>query len=386
MTIENERPEGSPQRRSVAESNQDHKPTEYNEMKHRIQLPNDVILPTPGSSDRPIKSRRYRSMVKTLNKLLNENAHRRANKSKDSHVGKKTQHNRRVILNAQFRTLHELGYHLEDVYHFKTKHEKILKEHWVRKRCQPHTMRFYVSVMHVFAGWINKPWLFKDPAAFLPDRSFIARTYAADPEKFQAGVGSADLSKMLREATELDERYGCILSLCMFWALRVEEALLFHPHTANDGKMMKVFYGTKGGNPRVLHEMLTQKQYEVLEWAKTLVPTAHESMITATLSYEEYHTRFRTLCRKFGLTKKGRWGFTPQALRQLKFVEIYKTVTGALPPVAGGTAEDVTRERDLAGRKAVAEYAGHRRIAVSTAYIGAIVTKPERPAVDCDVE
>jgi hypothetical protein len=65
-------------------------------------------------------------------------------------------------------------------------------------------------------------------------------------------------------------------------------------------------------------------------------------------------------------------------LRQLKFVEIYKAVAGGLPSVAGGTAADVTRERDIAARKAIAAYGGHGETRVGTGYVGAIVTKPDR--------
>lgn len=376
MTIDNERTqqtvthtESTPEDHAMR-SNEDH--------------PSRRVVPKRGSKRRRSRGR-YKRMLRSLNKLMRENVHRRANKDEHCHISKRAQHNRRVVADIAMRRLHELGCPIEDVHHLKPRHEIMLKNDWLTRAenpLSPATYHLYVSVMHQVAIWIKKPSLFKDSMKYVPDGVSIQRTFVADKERFLAGVGKADIATMLQEGTELDERFGCLLTLITCFALRTEEALLFHPHSALQNGVIELKYGTKGGRDRVLYEVLTERQTTALKWAQRLVPNQYESMIPSRYSYKEYHNRYRTLCRKFGLTKKGRWGFTPHALRQLKLTEIYVAVAGGLPPVAGGTAADVSRERDMAARKVIAHYAGHGRHEISKSYLGGIETKPKSAPVD----
>ncbi|MGI9293971.1 MAG: hypothetical protein ACR2PS_08300, partial [Pseudomonadales bacterium] len=115
-------------------------------MKTRASNPNSPAQLTTRDKKIPVRGR-YKRMLKTQNKLLSENVHRRARKEKQHTVSKKTQHNRRVIINAAFDTLFLLGFHLENVYNFTVKHERVLIEHWTtrEKPLEPKTLCLYIS-------------------------------------------------------------------------------------------------------------------------------------------------------------------------------------------------------------------------------------------------
>lgn len=78
-------------------------------------------------------------------------------------------------------------------------------------------------------------------------------------------------------------------------------------------------------------------------------------------------TRFETVMRKFGVTKKA-LGATGHGLRHETLIDEYIATGGQLPPVRGG--EPLPPEQEKAARLAVARLAGHSRVRAAKAYLG----------------
>jgi integrase len=84
---------------------------------------------------------------------------------------------------------------------------------------------------------------------------------------------------------------------------------------------------------------------------------------------EEWSREFYRLCRQIGLTKN-QLGVTPHSLRHGVLLDLYEHLAGIPAPVRGGTDAPVQPHKEREVRTIVAEFAGHSRPQVSSAYLG----------------
>ncbi|PLX74811.1 MAG: hypothetical protein C0607_09950 [Azoarcus sp.] len=187
---------------------------------------------------------------------------------------------------------------------------------------------------------------------------------------------------MLRRVSEYDPRVGMQLKLCHAFFLRVQEAVMLKPNTAERGEGLVVRDGTKGGRERLV-PIQTDYQRRVLDEAKRMAWTNRKGYLShPDLTLEQALEKVTTVCTRFGLTRKG-LGVTTHGLRHEGLNDLFEGITGVPSPVrnAGGAKAVVQKvHKDVLAyaRQSVAEAAGHARISISGAYIGGLIGPRKR--------
>jgi integrase len=120
---------------------------------------------------------------------------------------------------------------------------------------------------------------------------------------------------------------------------------------------------------------MTREQQAVLAWAKTFAASPAESMIPRGLRLERWRWRYYRMCREIGLTRRELM-VTPHSLRHGVLLDLYEQLLGQPAPVRGGELGELHPAAVEAVREVVAEYAGHSRSQISSAYLGAQTSTP----------
>ena len=288
-------------------------------------------------------------------------------------VGRKTQRERRVVIERALRDLHRSGFELRRLKNLQGKHIRAIVEGWRQRGHKPSTLATNVSHLRTLCRWVDKPELLENLNRLIAAEPHLTRrTVATDRDRSERGAG-IDRSDVLNRARNLDPRFACQLALVVAFGLRVQEAWLFRPHMAENSGAILILWGTKGGRPRTLPLPLTPEQSLALAWAKTFARSRADSMIPTGWTLERWRRRFYRLCRRIGLTKK-LTGVTPHSFRHGVLLDLYEHLTASPAPARGGELELQDVAADRAARAIVAQHAGHARLSVSTAYLGPMGT------------
>lgn len=272
-----------------------------------------------------------------LERLLADNIRRAYGRDgrerRDKPASKQTMADRKAILRMMFLELKRMGYKLEHPASLKEKHVYALAHSWSQRELSESTLRTRISLLRVLSVWIGKPGVVKDiEHYFTPEQ--IARASSAKDNKAWTARG-VDVERLMQEATELDERFGCMLRLQHVFGLRVRESLELCPlrDASHDGRSLDIVNGTKGGRFRRV-PILTEEQRAVLAWAKDLVMKGRgKRMRWDGLTYKQANDRFYHLAEKLGITKE-RLGITPHGLRHGYAQRRVKSLTGGhLTPI-----------------------------------------------------
>lgn len=287
-------------------------------------------------------------------------------------VGMKTRHERRAVIEKALRDLHEAGFELRRLKNLRAKHVRKLLERWRERALKASTLATYISHLRTLCAWLEKPQLIRLLDDYVAaDPSVTRRRTAADRDRSERGAGT-DVPHIFARALALDQRFACQLALIAAFGLRSQEAWLFRPHLAEGSHgEVHVSWGTKGGRPRVLPLPINREQKAVLEWAKTFAHRRAESMIPRDWKLQRWRYRYYHLCRRAGLTRRA-LAVTPHSLRHGVLLDIYEQVTGVAAPARGGALSQDDPAADRAARDLVAEYAGHSRRRVASAYLGPV--------------
>lgn len=288
-------------------------------------------------------------------------------------ISAKTCKDRRVVMKHMLVDMYRGGYQLNHLDNFRAKHTVRILQHWTAQGLANSTLATYVSHLRTFAVWIGKRELHAVIDRYCAAHpGLVYRRAATDRDKSEKGAG-VEFVEIYRRAMEVEnEHYSCQLLLIAAFGLRVREAWLFRPHLAigSDGRV-SVGWGTKGGRPRKLPIPLTRTQRLALDRAQTLVLDRCGSMVPPGYArLEEWSREFYRLNRQIGLTKD-QLGATTHSLRHGFLLDLYAELAGIQPPVRSGADTPSSAARDRAVRKVVAECAGHSRLQVSSAYLGA---------------
>lgn len=317
---------------------------------------------------------RLGKLLSSLNVLLKNNNHLHCKHLRS--VSQKTQTERRRAIERELRYLHNQGFALVDVSNFKRKHMYAITKRWEDKNLSPGTIKTNFSYFEAFCRWLGKHDLIGDHSLYFMDSTILKREYATRVDKSEKAAG-IHFNDILQRVIKLDEHYACQLALIAAFGLRAQEAWKLRPHLA-DGNfegMLNVFWGTKGGRPRVLPIPMDEKQREVLEWAKSLAKHKSSSMIPERIkTVQQWRARYYYYSRKIGLCKD-QSGITSHSLRHGKLNDIYEMLTNVPSPARGGDSTCVSHQEDIEARGVIAEYAGHNRVQISSAYLGPILTK-----------
>lgn len=318
---------------------------------------------------RPLPEKFYTELMD----LIRENG--RGALRQDKIVSHETMDGRRHLLVLSMRELRGLGFTLESPRNLQQRHIRALATSWEERGLSSSTIANRMSVLRALAIWIGKPNLIQKAADFVKNPASVRRTQATTEDKSWSAAG-IDIPALVGLVEQYDWRVGLQLRLMQAFGLRRKEAVMFRPQKADMGLAIRVRDGTKGGRERVI-PVETLEQRELLDFAKTKVKTVNGHIGHPDHDLKQALRRFTYVLERFGITKNG-LGVTPHGLRHQHLNDLYERIAGAPSPVRSGslTADIDQLTHDIA-RARVSQEAGHARLAISNAYIGAR-TSPKR--------
>ena len=284
-------------------------------------------------------------------------------------VSHETMDLRKELLILSMRELRGLGYKLASPHNLQQRHVRALTESWEKRGLSASTIANRISVLRALSLWIGKPGMIQKSADYVSDPETVRRSQATTEDKSWSAAG-LDINAMIGLVEQYDARVGLQARLMKAFGLRKKEAVMFRPLKADLGLAIRVRDGTKGGRERVV-PIETQEQRDILALAKSRVKHVNEHIGHPDLNLEQSIRRVNYVFEKFGLTRRG-LGVTAHGLRHEHLNDVYESIAGVPSPVRSGsvTAEIDKHLHDIA-RARVSQEAGHARLNISNAYIGA---------------
>lgn len=296
-------------------------------------------------------------------------------------VSHKTRQERADFLRRFFRDLKQrAGFKtLPDPRHLGNRHVHAVVQLWRADRLKPATIQTYLSFLRGLAQWVGKPGMVREPAQYGLQLEEYQRHEAAERDKSWSAQG-VDIDALIAEISAFDRYVGAELRVIRAFALRRKEAVMLRPHQCvvpfestglpehlrESDHYIWIRQGAKNGRPRFV-ALSTRERIAALEHVQTIAVGEDAHLGDPARDLKQNLTRFETVMRKFGITKK-ELGSTGHGLRHEGLIDEYAAVGGQLPPVRGGAP--LPPEKEKAAREAVARLAGHSRVRASTAYLG----------------
>lgn len=308
-------------------------------------------------------------LIKLLNQLLAQHAGTRVNGKVASD---RTTSSYGEGLRTMFTKLVAMGYKLEKPENLSEKHIEALCKEWYRLARSPKTMQVNLSHLRIFSGWIGKGNMVKDIHHYLPDvprDQLKVRTVASRSKSWSEN--GIDVVAKIKEADDIDWRFGLMLRLQLSFGLRRMEAVQAIPWK-NDHVDKFSAYATKGGRPRDIH-IDTPEQRQVLDMVKSRLkkseplgwPTRPDGS-AADLAYSI--RKYSRLLPQIGITRAEAL-VTGHGLRA-QFAENAALIASLIPVTLGGTGGQMEKDEMNLQRAKVSEKLGHSRLSITPAYYG----------------
>lgn len=313
-----------------------------------------------------------------------------ARKGKLKPISDRTLAAREEILFMCFNQLREMGYKLQSVHSFRGKHLDVLLGRWKQEGVSAGTIQNRLSVLRGLAKWIGKEGMILGTAAYEAEgeEGRLQRTTVAATDKSWSAAGLA-VERVVELARGIDLYVAMQLKVIHAFGLRREEAIQFKPYKIDEGGVLRVRDGTKGGRERLV-PVDSDHQKAVLAEAKAFALKNGGSLGNPKKDLRQNIDRFSYVMRKLGITKSG-LGVTAHGLRHQRLNDLFEEIAGIPSPVrqmtaAGGPVPSMPDtvdkgqdpERWELARQVVSNVAGHGRKSITSAYTGsaASVTKP----------
>ena len=276
---------------------------------------------------------------------------------------------RKELLVQSMRELRGLGFKLKSPRNLQQKHVKALSEYWEAKQLSASTITNRLSVLRALSSWIGKPGMIQKSEDFVKNPETVKRQQATTEDKSWAAAG-LDVEAMIGLIEAYDARVGLQVRLMREFGLRKREAVMFRPHKADLGLAIRVRDGTKGGRERIV-PLETPEQRRVLDLAKSRAKNVNDHIGSPYRDLKQALRHINYVFERFGLTKRG-LGVTAHGLRHQHLNELYESITGVPSPVRSGSiTADIDKHLHDVARARVSQEAGHERLGISNAYIGA---------------
>ena len=320
---------------------------------------------------RSARAQRYlpEAVYAELMSLLEEHGRKATRQNKI--VSHETVDVRKDHLLLALRELRGQGYKLESVYNLRQKHVEALARSWEESGLSASTIANRISSLRALSLWIGKPGMIQKAADYVQNPGTVQRQQATTEDKSWSAAG-VDIDAMIGLVEQHDARVGLMVRLMKAFGLRKKEAVMFRPWKADLGLAIRVRDGTKGGRERVI-PIETEEQRSILELAKTRAKHVNDHIGPPDLNLEQALRRVNYVFEKFGLTKRG-LGVTAHGLRHEHLNNLYENLTGVPSPVrSSSVTATIDRHLHDVARARVSQEAGHNRLNISNAYIGARV-------------
>lgn len=293
-------------------------------------------------------------------------------------VSHRTMEVRKELLIQSMRELRGLGFKLKSPHNLQQRHVTALAHYWEEQRLSASTIANRLSVLRALSNWIGKPGMIQKSEDFVKNPESVRRQQATTEDKSWSAA-EVDVNAMIGLIEQYDERVGLQVRLMREFGLRKREAVMFRPLKADLGLAIRVRDGTKGGRERVV-PIETPEQRRVLDLAKSRVKHVNDHIGHPHRDLEQSIRHINYVFERFGLTKRG-LGVTAHGLRHEHLNNLYESITGVPSPVRSGSiTADIDKHLHDVARARVSQEAGHERLNISNAYIGA------RPALKLSEE
>jgi len=316
----------------------------------------------------------HRQVTVLLDELGDVHLHRKKT------LAHKTVAARHYVIRQFITGVREAGFVIHNILNLDQRHVGAGIKCWVDGGLAASTIQTRMSIIRWLACAIGKRGLVMDPSYYGVADDVVARTYVARVDKSWSAKQVISKEKVA-EAMEIDPWVGHQLNLMRAFGLRLNEAVMLRPHIADQGTVLRVEEGTKGGRTRNV-AIRTADQRETLDGAKALaIRHQRGSMCQPSLKIEQARRRLYYVAgEKLGLCKSA-LGVTPHGLRHEFANDLYEEVSGAPSAVRGGTTI-LDRAADEAARHQITQELGHARLSITAAYTGPrIQGRPRGPTV-----
>ncbi len=277
-----------------------------------------------------------------------------------------TRQARRRILKQVFKFLLKRFPELEDATKFKERHVVALAELWEKQNLGASTIQTRLSVIRVFANiWLGKAGMVRKTECYFSDPALVKRDYITKVDKSWSG-NSVDFDEVLTKIRAMDTCVAIAVEFMRAFGFRRKEAVMFTPHTSDEGLLVQISRGAKGGRERKV-PVLMESQKELLSRARALV-TPSQSLASHNRSLKQALRRFDYVMTKLQITKMG-LGVTGHGLRSEYAQNRIKKITGHDAPIKKSlSCSDADNE--LQARKEISGELGHTRTAITNTYFG----------------
>lgn len=270
-------------------------------------------------------------------------------------------------MRALIRELKRLNMPIQNLSEFSPRHVRALTDHYVAQGLSASALASKNTVQRRFGIWIGKPDLAPRLADLVDNPHAYTRHYTAKVSKAWSAK-NIDPAELIEKMEAECPFAGMHLRLQLAFGLRPREAVMLKPFSADQGKVLFVLDGTKGGRARAV-PIDTPEKRDLIERAKVMASGNARRLLSAkpSMRIQTAMRRYYYLARKIGITKEA-LGITLHGLRHHFANQVYREVTGVDSPVNGGPV--LPAELAAKGADAVAELLGHSRRSIASAYIG----------------
>lgn len=298
---------------------------------------------------------------------------------RDKKASRATVKARAYICHQALTTIEDSGLKIQNLLNIDQRHITAVADSWTAAELAASTIQTRVSILKWLATGLGKRGLIMDTSYYGIEDAAVKRTYVAQVDKSWSGHAVLS-SEKISEAKALDEWVGNQLSLMKAFGLRIQEAVMLNPTSADHGDSLCVEAGTKGGRTRIV-PIRTAEQREVLDTAKVLAQRSlRGSMCPPNKTVKEAIRRIYYIAgERLGITK-AQLGVTPHGLRHQYANDTYEEISGNPSAVRGGKSI-VDRALDEQARHQITQDLGHARLNITAAYTGPrIQGRPRGPA------
>jgi len=316
-------------------------------------------------------SNHARSLQIEISKVCHAKAFRHAFRDKDisdDHAGK-----RKKVLNRMCIILiDECKFKVKKINNIKVKHILAYAEWLDQSGISPRSIINNLSILRVFFHRVLfRPGVVPSVKKLFPgdDRFYIKTATTEDKSWREKGVNFEEIFKAIFEK---DPYVAVQVLLCAAFGLRRREAICFRPNECVHEDYIEIIYGPKNGRERRVY-IINDVQRKVLDYVKQFVDKSYGSTVSDGYTLKQWKSHFDYIVREYGHITKNKLGVTVHGLRHEYLGDLYELITGFPSPVRG---HNISRPEELIldriGRALVTDQAGHGRLNIPSAYLGAM--------------
>jgi integrase len=272
-----------------------------------------------------------------------------------------------------------LGYRIERVGQIREDHIRaVVRDHWANG-CSPGHLAHVMTQLYKFDDWIGKPGLVRKKESYLPEVNPAELTVKQVAVKSKSWAGNGiNVEEKIKDADELDRRFGLMLRMELAFGLRRCEVLQVRPWLDDKGDRLSIRAGiAKGGRPRdIVIDNFDQRQ--ILDFVKSQISNSeflgwNDRRENGKGLLDRNEQRYIRFMRSIGISRKDS-GVTGHGLRA-QYAENSALLAGLLPATLGGTVGQMPTKQVHEIRLQVSENLGHSRTSITGSYYGTLKKK-----------